>query len=153
LRVLVDGLTDPAQRLEVYHRVRMFREHPHRLCATLGEDTVDFGEGIARARDLLSQVDVMPGAERVALHMIQKLEISSHRAEITLLEAARAYAAADERNEATVEDVTAVAPMALRQRRSRFIHAYFEAARAEEAEIDAIRSTATNEPGAGKETP
>jgi magnesium chelatase subunit I len=151
LRVLVDGLTDPEQRLEVYRRVRLFREHPYQLCATLSEDTAEFGEGIARARKLLPQINLMPEAERAALDMIQKLKISSHRAEITMLEAARAYAAADERKEVTIEDGTAVAPMALRQRRSEFIRAYFEAARAEEAEIAAVRSAATQRPAMGKE--
>ncbi|MCC7208789.1 MAG: magnesium chelatase, partial [Anaerolineae bacterium] len=42
-------------------------------------------------------------------------------AEYTLFEAARAYAAADGRDRANVQDVRAVAPMALRQRHSQFI--------------------------------
>jgi len=137
LRVVVDGLVNPDERLEVYRRVRLFREHPHQLIAALAEDTAAFGEEVARARDLLPQVEAQVEAERLALQMVQRLEISSHRAEITLLETARAYAAADNRQAATAEDVAAVAPMALRQRRSAFIREYFEAARAEEAEIEA----------------
>jgi magnesium chelatase subunit I len=138
LRVVVDGLTDPQERLEGYRRVRAFREHPHRLIAALTEDTMTFGEEIARARDLLPKVTLAPEAEGLVLQMVQELEISSHRAEITTLEAARAYAAADNRQEATVEDVQAVAPMALRQRRSQFMREYFEAAQAEETEISAV---------------
>jgi magnesium chelatase subunit I len=147
LRVLVDGLTDPDERLEVYRRVRMFREHPHRLTAMLAEDTVALGEEIARARDLLPQVDLASGAERLALQMVQELEISSHRAEITTLEAARAYAAADNRQVAMVEDVAAVAPMALRQRRSEFMRAYLKATQAEETEIEAVRRMASESAG------
>jgi len=135
LRVLVDGLHDPQRRLEVYRRVRAFREHPHRLVAAVAEDTVSVGEEIGRARDLLPQVELSSEAEQLALRLVQQLDISSHRAEITTLEAARAYAAADGRQLATVEDVAAVASMALRQRRSEFIRDYFEAARKEEAEI------------------
>jgi magnesium chelatase subunit I len=141
LRVLVDGLAEPDDRLEVYRRVRAFREHPRRLIAVVAKDTVTFGDEISRARELLPQVDPEPEAVRLALRIVQELEISSHRAEITTLEAARAYAAADRREVATVGDVIAVAPMALRQRRSQFMHRYFEAARAEETEIETILRT------------
>jgi magnesium chelatase subunit I len=142
LRVLVDGLADPDERLEVYRRVRAFRDHPHWLIAALAEDTQALGEEIARARELLPQVDLLPEAASLTLHMVQELEISSHRAEITVLEAARARAAADDRRMATVEDVAAVAPMALRQRRSEFIRQYFEAARTEETQIATVRRKA-----------
>lgn len=135
LRVLVDGLQDPEERLEVYRRVRAFREHPHRLAAVLAEETLAFGEEIERAREMLPRVELEPEAEKTVLGMVEALSISSHRAELTALEAARAYAAADGRTVATTDDVQAVAPMALRQRRSEFITRYFEAARAEEKEI------------------
>jgi magnesium chelatase subunit I len=138
LRVLVDGLTEPEGRLEVYRRVRAFRENPHRLAATLIEDTISFGEEIVRSRNLLPNVDLTPAGEKLALQMVQELGISSHRAEITTLEAARAYAAADNREVATAEDVANVAPMALRQRRSDFIREYFQSAKTEQAEIQAV---------------
>jgi magnesium chelatase subunit I len=138
LRILVDGLSDAGERLEVYRRVRAFREHPHRLTAALAEETLAFGQEIGRAREMLPSVELAPAAAQMALGMVQALGISSHRAEITALEAARAYAAADDRLLATVDDVEAVAPMALRQRRSEFISHYFEAARAEEEEIRTV---------------
>jgi magnesium chelatase subunit I len=138
LRVVVEGLQDLDERLEVYRRVRSFREHVHRLPALLAEDTLALGEEIARARSLLPQVALAPEAEQLALRLVRDLEISSHRAEITTLEAARAYAAADDRQEATTEDVAAVAPMALRQRRSKFMRRYFTMADDEKAEIQAI---------------
>ncbi len=137
LRVLVDGLDNADERLEVYRRVRAFREHPHRLAAALAEETLIFGEEIERAREMLPRVEVDHTAEDMVLGMVRALGISSHRAEITALEAARAHAAADGRVLATTVDVEAVAPMALRQRRSEFIARYFELARAEEAEIEA----------------
>ena len=145
LRVLVDGLVDPDGRLEVYRRVRSYREHPHRLIAGMVEDTLAFGEEIRHARDLLPEVDLAPGAERAVLRVVQELGISSHRAEITTLEAARAHAAADGRKLATVEDVAAVAPMAFRQRRSEFMRKYFEAASAEQVEIEAACQHAIKE--------
>jgi magnesium chelatase subunit I len=123
LRVLVNGLENPEERLEVYRRVRAFREHPHWLIAAMAEDTISFGNEIERARDLLPQVELAPGAE------------------ITTLEAARAYAAADGRELAVEKDVASVAPMALRQRGSKFMREYFEVAKAEEARLEALCKT------------
>jgi magnesium chelatase subunit I len=138
LRVLVDGLLDPEERLEVYRRVRAFREHPHRLVAALAEATMSFGEEIEHARALLPHVELAPEAGQLSLRMVHELRISSHRAEITLLEAARAHAAADGRKLANVADIRAVAPMALRQRRSEFMREYFEIAHTESREISRV---------------
>jgi magnesium chelatase subunit I len=60
--------------------------------------------------------------------------LDSLRAEITLFEATRAHAAADARDKATLEDIRAVAPMALRLRRSSFIEKYI-ADQSSEAEL------------------
>ena len=147
LRILVNGLESPEERLEVYRRVRAFREHPHWFIAAFAEDTMSFGEEIERARNLLLRVEFAPAAEKLALRMIQALEISSHRAEITTLEAARAYAAADGRELATEADVAKVAPMALRQRRSGFMRTYFDNARSEDAEIEVVYLNSVDKQG------
>jgi len=138
LRVVVGGLDEPSERIEIYHRVRAFRENPYQLLATFLQDTVAFGQEIIRARELLPKVDLLAEAERLGLQLVRELEIPSHRAEITMLEAARAYAAADGRETTTAGDVAAVAPMALRQRRSKFIREYCELAQEEEQEIKAV---------------
>lgn len=137
LRVVVGGLDDSNERLEIYRRVRAFRENPHQLLATFLQDTVTFGQEIIKARELLPNVDLLPEAECLGLQMVRELGIPSHRAEITMLEAARAYAAADGRRATTASDVAVVAPMALRQRRSKFIREYWEMSQVEEQEIKA----------------
>ena len=101
-------------------------------------ETESFGQGIAQARERLPGVDLDPRAEALALNLVRELEIPSHRAEIVTMEAARAHAAADERQVATVDDVIAVAPMSLRQRRSEFIQAYFQKAETERVRIKAL---------------
>jgi magnesium chelatase subunit I len=138
LRVIVEGLQRQEDRLEVYRRVRTFREHPDQLIAALAKDTISFGEEIERAAALLPFVELTSEAEQLALHMVEELGISSHRAEITCLESARAHAAADGRRQATMDDVAAVAAMALRQRRSEFIRSYFDTASTEKSEIESI---------------
>ena len=135
LRVIVSGLAEAKERLEVYHRVRAFTDNPHEFLALYGPETMAFTEELVQAKDLLPEVTVSPEAEQMALDLVNTLQIASSRAEIVTLEAARAYAAAAGRAEATVEDVSAVAPMALRQRRSQFMVDYFEESEKEEEEI------------------
>lgn len=127
LRVVVHGLTDPADRLEVYRRVRAYRANPHAVRTAWAEETVRAAADIDRARKLLPNVTLPPEVEEAGLRWIQQLQIESNRAEIALFEAARAYAAADGRIEVTLEDLRAVAPLALRQRRSEFIVKYIQA--------------------------
>ena len=54
---------------------------------------------------------------------------------VTQGEARPTQPAADERREATLEDLRAVAPMALRQRRSQFIDEFFAHQQEEDVEI------------------
>jgi magnesium chelatase subunit I len=70
--------------------------------------------------------------------LVQELTIDSHRAEFTMFEAARAYAAADGRAMATTDDLKAVAPLALRQRRSKFMDEFFETQGVEDEEVTSL---------------
>ncbi|HEU5011347.1 MAG TPA: ATP-binding protein [Roseiflexaceae bacterium] len=124
LRVWIAPLQERHERLEVYRRTRDFRADPEAFRSRFADELADLREEVAQARMLLPEVVVASDAEEFALGTIQLLNIPSHRAEITLLEAARARAAADNRAEATVDDVRAVAPLALRQRRSLHLEAY-----------------------------
>ena len=58
------------------------------------------------------------------------------RAEITLFETARAYAALDGRQEVSSDDINVVMPMALRLRRSTFIEEFFKELQKEDREIE-----------------
>jgi magnesium chelatase subunit I len=142
LRVVVSGLAEAEERLEVYRRVRAFADNPHEFLVLYSPETAAFTEELVQAKELLSEVTLTPEAEQMTLDLVNTLQIASSRAEIVTLEAARAHAAADGRTEATVEDVSAVAPMALRQRRSQFMVNYFEESEREEEEIKAIMEKA-----------
>jgi magnesium chelatase subunit I len=126
LRVNVRGLMDSSERALVYQRVHAYRLNPTRFIREWESETAATADDVALARELLKQTEISQPALETGLELIHKLRIDSHRAEYTMFEAARAYAAADGRNEVTVEDVKMVAPMALRMRQSEFMTTFFD---------------------------
>ncbi|NDJ76572.1 MAG: magnesium chelatase [Chloroflexi bacterium] len=135
LRVPVQGLITFEERLEVYQRVRRYQQHRRRFLMEWAELSEAAREEVALARDLLRETRLADEAIEVGLTLVQQLEIDSHRAEYAMFEAARANAAADGRDVADVSDIRAVAPMALRQRRSQFMADFFVRQAEEDASI------------------
>jgi magnesium chelatase subunit I len=138
LRVIVHGLNNSAERLDAYKRVRMYLTNPRAAIAAYAEQTIAARDEIQIARDQLPNVRLTPAAENFGLELTQRMGVDSLRAEITMFEAARAYTAADSRTETTADDVKAVAPMALRLRRSDFMEKYFKSQQTEEVEIKQV---------------
>ncbi|NJL92660.1 MAG: AAA domain-containing protein [Anaerolineae bacterium] len=145
LRVIVKGLTEAEARLEVYRRGREYREAPRDLAAKWADITQDTKELVAAARELLKETELSEEAVRMGLDLVNELQIDSARAEFTLFEAARAHAAADGRDLATVQDVRVVAPLALRQRRSQFMLDFFKRQEEEDSQIRALVTRITSD--------
>jgi magnesium chelatase subunit I len=135
LRVNVRGLTDITERLEVYQRVRAYRKNPTEFIRQTEIATAEALEEVIIARELLKETTIIEEALDVGLRLVQQLGIDSARAEYTMFEAARAYAAADGRTVVATDDIRAVAPMALRQRRSEFMTNFFENQQKEDEQI------------------
>ena len=135
LRVVVRGLKDPAERLEAYRRVQTYQSNPRRAIAGYADVTALAGAEIQLARDLLPQVILPDEVARLGLRLVNHLQIDSLRAEITLFEASRAYAAAEGRLSVCADDLSRVAAMSLRLRRSVFITEYLAQQSVEENEI------------------
>jgi magnesium chelatase subunit I len=135
LRVVVGGLTDMEERREVARRAQAYAKNGYEFAARLAEATWQVAQDIDAARARLQQVTVSPGAENVALELVNQLHVQSLRAEIVMLHAARARAAADEREQANAGDVVAVAPMVLRLRYSPYVSEYIEARSQEDQAI------------------
>lgn len=135
LRVNVRGLMDKEDRLEIYKRSRAYRSYPAAFVRQWEVATAATREDVIAARDLLKETQLADDAVEVGLSLVQELDIDSHRAEYTMFEAARAHAAADGRDLATVADIRAVAPMALRQRRSEFMVNFFHSQQTEDEQI------------------
>jgi magnesium chelatase subunit I len=124
LRIVVKGLDDKEDRMEAYRRTRAYKENNRAFSAQYAPATRLFKEEIQASREKLSLVELPEEIAATGLELIEKLELDSLRAEITLFEAARAHAAADARDQVTTEDLRVVAPMALRLRRSTYIEQY-----------------------------
>lgn len=135
LRVMVSGLTDPEERMQVYDHVLKFRTSPRAFIRAFDDETYYAREDVIVAREMLPSVTLSPEAQKLGLRLVQELNIHSHRAEFTMFEAARAYAAADGRTLVTMDDLRVVAPMALRMRRSEFIENFFAAQQVEDRQI------------------
>ena len=137
LRVVVEGLLDPAQRLEAYHRTHAYLTNPRQTIAAFSEVTQTALDEIAAAKSLLPKVLLTDKVAQAGVKLVQSLKLDTLRAEVTLFEAARAFAAADGRTAVTLDDLQQMAPMALRLRRSDFMSKFIESLARED---DSIRS-------------
>jgi magnesium chelatase subunit I len=138
LRVIVRGLDDSAERLEAYRRVQSYQSNPRRMIAQFNQEMSLIRDEIQSARARLSEVKIDDKIAKPAIETIHKMGVDSLRAEISWFEAARAYTAADGRESVTSADLQAVAPMALRLRRSKFMTDYFNDQQAEEQELQTL---------------
>jgi magnesium chelatase subunit I len=119
LRVFVGAANERQERLEIYRRNARFLRDPRAFADAYATQTATYRRRLAKAIALLPQTTVNEAAENAAIDAVTRLGIDSHRTEIVALEAALAHAAWHGRTEATVDDVTAVFPLAARLRRSR----------------------------------
>lgn len=138
LRVIVRGLEDAGERLEAYRRVNAYLENPRQMIAQFAAEMEAAGSEIRSARERVNKVKLPDKIANPAINLVQKMGVDSLRAEITWFEAARAYAAADGRDEATFDDLKAVAAMTLRLRRSTYMNEYFKGQQGEEKEMQTL---------------
>lgn len=124
LKVIVKGLNDPEERMEVYRRYRSYLNSPRQMIAQYREATEQACHEIQHARALLPSITVSEKIAQKGIEIIQALKIDSSRSEIAFLETARAYAAADGRSYVEFEDLRAVSLTCLRMRHSQFIEDY-----------------------------
>ncbi len=135
LRIIVRGLVDLNQRQEAYERINAYLVNPRQLVMDYTNETKAAQGEVQVARDLLPEVRIPADISGMVLDLIRKLKIESIRAEVTLFEAARAFAALDRRTEVIRADVKTIAPMVLRMRRSAFIEKYLSEQALEDEDI------------------
>jgi magnesium chelatase subunit I len=116
LRVFANSLDTVNERYLAYQRSQTYRSYPYLLIKDFEEDTQKLAEDIANAQRLVGQMSIPEDVAKLGIELITSLKIPSIRAEISLFEAAKAHAAADNRDKVTILDLQAVAGIALRMR-------------------------------------
>jgi magnesium chelatase subunit I len=152
LRVIVRGLENAEERLEAYRRVQAYLANPRAMTAQFSEEMQAAAAEIKAARERVRKVVIPDRIAHPAIHLVQQMGIDSLRAEITWFESARAYTAADGRDEVTPDDLKAVASMALRLRRSQFMNEYFKGQISEEKELSSLLGSFSKKPNQNKKS-
>lgn len=151
LRVIVRGLENSEDRWNAYQRVIEHRANPRAYNGQYRDITEIAREEIQNAIRLLPTVSVPHEVGEFGIRLVQAMQIDSLRAEITLFEAARAYAAADNRIQVEIDDIKVVAPMALRLRRSAFMADFINDMQKEDQQVTALLDQISKSPDKGSE--
>jgi Mg-chelatase subunit ChlI len=116
LHVEVEPLRDPELRGDVIRRREAFTADPDALAARFGSYQDELRERIAAAAGAAVRV---PDALYPAIGaLVTRLGVDSHRADVTILECAKAIAALAGREEVAAADVREAAALALSHRRA-----------------------------------
>jgi len=117
LCVPVEGVDDPAARVAIARRREAFETDPLSFLTAYAPQEEELRQRIVRARALLPAVKVPTEVIRLAADLAAEARAAGHRAEIVLLQAARALAAWEGRDVAAARDVEQVAELVLCHRR------------------------------------
>ncbi|NPA49210.1 MAG: magnesium chelatase ATPase subunit I, partial [Thermodesulfobacteria bacterium] len=105
LCVTVEGLREPAKRVEILKRWEEFVKDPEAFKAKFARETAALVERISAARRLLPRVQI---PEEILYQIAKKtitLGVDGHRADLTMAKCARAHAAFYGREVVSAEDV------------------------------------------------
>ncbi len=122
LMVEVQGEDDEKKRIEIILRRMEFEKDPDAFAEKYREENLGVRNRIVEAQKRLPSVSISPKAMSLAVKTSIHLQIDGHRADLTMIKAACALAAWENRGEATPEDVVRVAPLVIphRMRRNPF---------------------------------
>ncbi len=116
LCVDIEGEKDPDVRMEVIERRMEFDKNPEKYLDDCQPEMDEIRNKIIAARELLPEVTL----DKSILHKIVMTSIhfnmEGHRADITMMRAAKAHAALEGRKEVTKEDLRVIAPLVLGHR-------------------------------------
>lgn len=119
LSVDVKGDRDMEQRMEVVRRRLAFDIDPEEYTARNADESDALRERIVRAKEILPQVTADDAILRAVVTVTTSFGIDGHRADITMMKAAKANAALDGRTEVSKDDIRAVAALVLSHRMRR----------------------------------
>jgi len=118
LHVEVEPLRDPEQRADVIRRREAFTSDPDALARRFDRYQDELRERVRAAVRLISEVAVPEPLYAAIGALVTRLGVESHRADITVLECAKAIAALAPRHSDGAADVREAAALALSHRRA-----------------------------------
>ncbi len=116
LRVEVEALLDAEHRAEVMHRREDYTRDPDCFSAAWVEAQAELAERVVAARDHLPKVEVEPPMYRAIATLVTRSGVTSHRADVTILQCAKGLAALAGREAVGRDDLLAAATLALSHR-------------------------------------
>lgn len=116
LNVEVEAIADAATRAEVLRRREAWNADPEGFAADWAGEEAELRARLARAADLLPQVVVRREVYGAIARLVVQMGVASHRADITILECAKATAALAGRSQVEEADIFAAASLALGHR-------------------------------------
>jgi Mg-chelatase subunit ChlI len=116
LHVEVEPLTDPAQRADIVRRREAYGRDPEAFGARFERYEADLAASIARAESLVGGMRIPDRLYEAIAELVLGFGIGSHRADISVLECAKALAALGGRDEVGTVDVRDAAALSLGHR-------------------------------------
>jgi Mg-chelatase subunit ChlI len=116
LRIAVEAIVDPAARAEVMRRREAYARDAAAFASSYAGPQRTLAEALQAARASVASVEVSDGIYRAIAELVVRSGVSSHRADVTILEGAKAQAALDGRRSVSADDVFSVATLALPHR-------------------------------------
>ena len=120
LYVEAEGEKDLSLRVEIMERRLAFEQNPLQFIQEYQEETQALSEKIRDARLFLPEVEVSRENLMFAAYLSSQSNCVGHRGELTVIEAARAIAALDQRKMLEPEDILEAAALALVHRMKEF---------------------------------
>jgi magnesium chelatase subunit D len=119
LCVEIEGIADPAERVEIVKRRAAYEKEPGGFVQSWAKAQHELRQKILRAKELLGQVKISDSMLHLIAEICISMAVQGHRADIVIAKTAATVAAFDGRLEVIEEDVREAAELALPHRMRR----------------------------------
>jgi len=117
LCVEVSAETEMAKRVLLMQRREEYDTDPQGFQERFGAESDKIAAQIIKAREVLKTVRISKSLRLFITELCTVNYVAGHRAELVIEQAAKALAAYEQRSQVTIDDIRAVAPLALAHRR------------------------------------
>ncbi len=116
LAVHVSAISSVAKRTEVFNRAQTFATSPDTFLKSYQRAQQEITEKLRQSRKRVNKVTIPDNLINQTIETILQLGVRTHRAELAILQGAKARAAWYERDSVSWEDIQIVMPLALQHR-------------------------------------